>query len=211
MKKATILILSTTLLLTGNIEAQLRTLTGQRISEESFTRMITKTMDSLAMPAISIALMNGDNIIYHNTFGVVNTNTKVKADEQSVFEAASMSKTVFAYLVMRMVDEGKLNLDTPLCRYMPYPDIANDERYELITARMVIIPQASRIGAGSTGRIPACMSAGLRSISHSHREVNTAIQEKRLYILLRSLLFSMDEHLQHLDRFTKRKLPSRSE
>jgi CubicO group peptidase (beta-lactamase class C family) len=39
---------------------------------------------------------------------------------------------------MKMVDKGVINLDTPLYRYMPYPDIARDSRYQLITARMVL-------------------------------------------------------------------------
>jgi CubicO group peptidase (beta-lactamase class C family) len=49
-----------------------------------------------------------------------------------------MSKTAFAYFVMKMVEKGMLSLDTPLYKYMPYPDIAHDERYKLITARMVL-------------------------------------------------------------------------
>jgi CubicO group peptidase (beta-lactamase class C family) len=49
-----------------------------------------------------------------------------------------MSKTPFTYLVMKMIEQGILNLDTPLYTYLPYPDIAYDERYKLITARMVL-------------------------------------------------------------------------
>ena len=37
-----------------------------------------------------------------------------------------------------MVDKGLLNLDTPLYKYLPYPDIQKDERYKLITARIVL-------------------------------------------------------------------------
>jgi CubicO group peptidase (beta-lactamase class C family) len=39
---------------------------------------------------------------------------------------------------MKMVDQNVLNIDTPLYKYMPYEDIAYDERYKLITARMVL-------------------------------------------------------------------------
>jgi len=49
-----------------------------------------------------------------------------------------MSKTVFAYFVMKMVDKKVIGLDVPLYSYLPYPDIAYDERYKLITARMVL-------------------------------------------------------------------------
>lgn len=37
-----------------------------------------------------------------------------------------------------MVDQGILNLDQPLYTYLPYSDIAHDDRYKLITARMIL-------------------------------------------------------------------------
>lgn len=39
---------------------------------------------------------------------------------------------------MKMVEQGILDLDQPLYTYLPYPDIAHDDRYKLITARMVL-------------------------------------------------------------------------
>lgn len=62
----------------------------------------------------------------------------MKVDDQSIFEAASMSKTVFTYFVLKMVDKKLLDLDTPLYRYFPYKDIEKNERYKLITAWMVL-------------------------------------------------------------------------
>ncbi len=60
--------------------------------------------------------------------------------------AASISKVAFAYLAMQLVDEGKLDLDKPVYQYLPkplpdypkYSDLANDPRYKLITARMLL-------------------------------------------------------------------------
>jgi CubicO group peptidase (beta-lactamase class C family) len=49
-----------------------------------------------------------------------------------------MTKPVFAYTVLRLVDRGVLKLDTPLHEYLPYDDIAHDDRYKLITARMAL-------------------------------------------------------------------------
>lgn len=113
-------------------------------------------MDSLELPGLSIAIFNDGKIVYHRALGVTNVNTKEKTDfchiplsgpnantneqvgEYSIFEAGSLSKPLFACFVMRMVDKGLLSLDTPLYKYLPYPDIAQDERYKLITARMVL-------------------------------------------------------------------------
>ena len=45
---------------------------------------------------------------------------------------------IFAFFVMKYVEEGRLDLDKPLYEYLPYPDIAYDDRYKKITARMVL-------------------------------------------------------------------------
>jgi CubicO group peptidase (beta-lactamase class C family) len=118
--------------------AQFHALNGKTITADVFDGFLQRQMDSLGMPGLSIAVINDDKIVYRRALGVANVDTKAKVDEQSIFEAASMSKPVFAYLVMRMVDKGLLDLDTPLYRYMPYPDIERDERYKLITARIVL-------------------------------------------------------------------------
>ena len=49
-----------------------------------------------------------------------------------------MTKPVFAYAVLKLVEGGKLDLDTPLSKYLPQPYIENDERLNLITARRVL-------------------------------------------------------------------------
>lgn len=125
-------------LLSFKTEAQLQTLSGHQISTEKLDQFIAKQMDSLGMPGLSFALINNGKIVYHRAFGVSNIETREKVNDQSIFEAASLSKTLFAYFVLRQVDQHKLNLDSPLYRYLPYPDIVKDERYKLITARMVL-------------------------------------------------------------------------
>jgi CubicO group peptidase (beta-lactamase class C family) len=56
-----------------------------------------------------------------------------------MFEACSMSKPVFAYLVLKLVEQGKLELDKPLYDYLPEKFICDDENYpKQITARMIL-------------------------------------------------------------------------
>jgi CubicO group peptidase (beta-lactamase class C family) len=121
--------------------AQIKTVDGRKITEAEMDGFVKQQMDSLGMPGISIAVIVKGKIVYHRAEGVANIDTKVQVDDQSIFEAASMSKPLFAYFVMKQVDAGLLNLDTPLYKYMPYPDIEKDERYKLITARIVLTHQ----------------------------------------------------------------------
>jgi CubicO group peptidase (beta-lactamase class C family) len=108
------------------------------LKPEEVDRFVEAYLAYYKIPGISIAVIKDGKIVYHRGLGVKNTATKEKVAEDTVFEAASMTKPVFAYAVLRLVDRGVLNLDTPLYTYLPYDDIAYDERYKLITARMVL-------------------------------------------------------------------------
>ena len=111
---------------------------GEKIPTESLDTYIDQRMEKLKMAGISIAIINEGNVVFHRTKGVKNINSNEKLNGCSIFQGASITKPLFAYFVMTFVDDGSLNLDTPLYQYLPYPDIAHDERYKKITARMAI-------------------------------------------------------------------------
>ncbi|WP_276503265.1 serine hydrolase [Terrimonas pollutisoli] len=90
------------------------------------------------IPGVSLALIKDGKLVYHKTYGVSNTMTSAKVDENTLFEAASITKPVFAFAVQRLAERGMIDLDKPLWLYLPYPDIEYDDRYKLITARHVL-------------------------------------------------------------------------
>ena len=118
--------------------AQIKTVSGRQISKSTLDRFLMDQLDSLKLPALSIAFINDGKIVYHRVLGVADFVSSKKADDKSIFEAASLSKPVFAFLALKMVERGKLELDRPLHEYLPFPEIAHDDRYKTITARMVL-------------------------------------------------------------------------
>ena len=90
------------------------------------------------IPGVSFALIKDGKLVYHQTYGVRNTFTKEPVDSNTLFEAASVTKPVFSFAVQRLAERGVIDLDKPLYLYLPYPDIAYDERYKLITAKHVL-------------------------------------------------------------------------
>lgn len=116
----------------------IRSFNENLISKSKMDTFIKHQMDSLNMPGLSIAFINDDRIVYHNALGYKNIETQERVGDSTIFDAASLSKTIFSFFTMKIVEEGLLDLDTPLYRYMEYPDIAYDERYKLITARMLL-------------------------------------------------------------------------
>lgn len=90
------------------------------------------------IPGVSLALIKDGKLVYHQTYGVRNTFTKEPVDSNTLFEAASVTKPVFSFAVLRLAERGVIDLNKPLYQYLPYPDIAYDERYKLITAMHVL-------------------------------------------------------------------------
>jgi CubicO group peptidase (beta-lactamase class C family) len=91
------------------------------------------------VPGLSIALLRDGELVWHRGFGVKNTKTNEPVSDSTVFEAASLSKPVFAYAVLKLVDAGKFDLDKPLNQYLPGNyDVGDDPRLGQITARRVL-------------------------------------------------------------------------
>ncbi len=90
------------------------------------------------IPGVSLALIRDGKVVYHRTYGVTNTMTGEKVNDLTLFEAASVTKPVFAFAVQRLAERGVIDLDKPLYLYLPYDDIAYDDRYKLMTARHVL-------------------------------------------------------------------------
>ena len=107
-------------------------------SAKDVDRFIETYQTYYSIPGVSLALIRDGRLVYHKTYGVRNTMTSEKVDENTLFEAASITKPVFAFAVQRLAERGIIDLDKPLYLYLPYPDIEYDERYKLMTARHVL-------------------------------------------------------------------------
>ncbi|GAA0721219.1 serine hydrolase domain-containing protein [Aquimarina litoralis] len=136
----------TIILLSGSSVCQsqksIKNLNDIDLTTEILNSFLISQMDSLKIPGLSIAIINNAEVVHHQTFGYANLEKKIPVTKTTIFEGASMSKSVFATFVMTYVEEGKLDLDKPLYEYLPYDDIAYDERYKQITARIVLSHQS---------------------------------------------------------------------
>ncbi|TYP74406.1 serine hydrolase domain-containing protein [Aquimarina intermedia] len=146
MKNSIMLLFCTALAFNSYAQSNKKMITavnGNKISSTTLDAKIDSILRAVHMPGLSIAIINNSKMVYHNTFGVINSETKEAVDKQTIFEGASLSKPIFAYFVMKMVENGKLDLDKPLYEYLQHPGIAENskEAYKLITARMVLSHQ----------------------------------------------------------------------
>lgn len=108
------------------------------LAENEINDFFNELVDSLNVSGFSVAVINDARIVYHQVFGLMRKGSKEVINKETYFEAASLSKPLFAFFVMKQVDKGLLELDKPLYEYLPYLDIEYDKRYEQITARMIL-------------------------------------------------------------------------
>jgi CubicO group peptidase (beta-lactamase class C family) len=114
------------------------TANGQRIQIVAFDREIRQMLDDIRIPGVSLAIIDGNEVVYSHAYGYKRLPGK-KVDQHTVFEACSLSKSYLVYVAFRLVDEGKLDLDKPMYEYVdPGPFLSHDPRYKLITSRMVL-------------------------------------------------------------------------
>jgi CubicO group peptidase (beta-lactamase class C family) len=104
---------------------------------------------------LAVAVIDGGKVGFVNAYGIRDAKGDPLTTD-TVMYGASLTKTVFAYQVMQLVDQGKLQLDTPLMgdldkplpaygpdpvfpdKYGPYKDLADDPRWKKITPRMCL-------------------------------------------------------------------------
>ncbi|HEU4688123.1 MAG TPA: serine hydrolase domain-containing protein [Vicinamibacterales bacterium] len=93
---------------------------------------------SATTPGAAIALVADAQLLWSRGFGVTDRTTNAPVNADTVFEFGSVSKTVFAYEVMKACEKGLLDLDTPLTKYTSERFLAGDPRLDLMTARHVL-------------------------------------------------------------------------
>lgn len=99
---------------------------------------IPRVMDENKVPGLAVALIKDAKVAWIRGFGVRDRGAGSPVDHRTVFEAASMSKPVFAYTVMKACEKGILRLDTPLVEYTRERFLEGDPRLDQVTARHVL-------------------------------------------------------------------------
>jgi CubicO group peptidase (beta-lactamase class C family) len=107
-------------------------------TESRLEKDIPSLMEKAGVPGLSIAVIRDRKTAWTGSFGVRSTATKDPVTENTLFNVGSLSKPVFAYGVLKLVDAGKLKLDEPLAPYLPKESTEGDPRFQQITARFVL-------------------------------------------------------------------------
>ena len=124
-----------------------------KISFVALDNKIQALMKAANVQGLAVTVFNNNQAVYKKTFGYKRIDTKEPINTKTNFYGASLSKPVFAVLVMKLVEEKVLDLDKPLQDYLPkpiyeytpskkwhdnYSALKGDSSYRKITARMCL-------------------------------------------------------------------------
>jgi CubicO group peptidase (beta-lactamase class C family) len=137
----------------GNKDQKLiKKIDGQTITFTALDKRISHLTDTANVTGLTVTIFNEDTVKYQKAFGYANLAKKDSLKTDHVFYGASLSKSVFGYLVATLAHEGIIDLDKPLQDYLETPipemsfekewrgfkNLAGDFRYKKITARMCL-------------------------------------------------------------------------
>ncbi len=107
---------------------------------------MTRLMEAAHVTGAGVAIFHQGRIAYLKAYGVRDAERRLPLTPNSVMTAASLSKSAFAAMVMRLVQEGAVDLNNPIHQYLPrplpsypgYADLQGDDRCEKLTLRMLL-------------------------------------------------------------------------
>lgn len=129
------------------------------IPSDTFLEELPRLMRVAAVPGLAMSVVQDGRFAWSGSFGVKNIVTGDPVVEDTLFEAASMNKPVFAYVVMRLVDEKRLELHAPLVRYRRPDYLGDDIDLDRITVRDVL-RHSSGLPNWAPGRLTAVTTPG---------------------------------------------------
>jgi len=92
--------------------------TYQVYGDSVITYTLLDRMEYYKVPGVSIALVEKGKLKWAKGYGMANTDTKTNVDTNTIFQAGSISKPIAALAALKLVEEGKLDLDTDVSSYL---------------------------------------------------------------------------------------------
>ena len=109
-------------------------------------RYLAQSIENSRIPGVVALITNGDGVVYHSAFGLMDVGNSKAMTRDAIFRIASMTKPVTSLAVMMLVEEGKMALEDPIEKYLP--ELANREvftEFNLESGEFTAIPAQNLI------------------------------------------------------------------
>jgi len=105
--------------------------------EKHLDALVEKGMDEYHVPGLAVGIVLDGNLAYARGFGHLTLGQPGAVTPDALFHMASVTKPFVATAIMQLVEQGKIALDDPVTKHLPYFRL-NDPRYQLITIRQLL-------------------------------------------------------------------------
>lgn len=140
-----------TLVLAALLAAAVTDAHAGRRSDARLEAQVADAMRATGAKGMAVAVIEDGRVVHVSAHGVRNA-AGAPLQRDTIMYGASLTKAVFAYMVMQLVDEGRIDLDRSIASYLPrplpeYPDdaryapwsgLAGDERWRALTPRILL-------------------------------------------------------------------------
>lgn len=110
---------------------------GQKVEQQLEPFVLKILTDHACESSVSIGITKGQEVVYAKSFGYKNSDTQELASPNTVYHFASVTKPFTATAIVKLVEQGKLQLDDPVINYLPYFKLKG-EGSENITIRQIL-------------------------------------------------------------------------
>jgi CubicO group peptidase (beta-lactamase class C family) len=134
-----IIFLTTVILAVVSSVASVRLVSAQAVPAnfDEIDEYIITRMKELEIPGSALVIVQGDQIVHLQAFGVADGSGR-PVTPQTPFFTGSTGKSFTALAIMQLVEAGKINLDEPVQTYLPWFRVADPDASSLITVRQLL-------------------------------------------------------------------------
>ena len=131
-------IIWSSLIISGISASQLfAQISGNKIDFKAIDTYIVEKMGVPRIPGLAVAIVKDDQIVYLKGYGEANSAGR-PVTPQTSFIIGSVTKAFTALAVMQLVEAGKVKLDAPVQRYIPWFGVADSVVSAKITVRQLL-------------------------------------------------------------------------
>jgi len=177
------------------IDAQLSNKTDPAKYKDSLTQALTRFSQQSLIPGFSVAIVNDKEVLYAKGFGMADMKKGTAFSPESINWVASISKTFVALSILKLVEQGKLNLDQPINQILPY-SIVNPQFPNIpITVRHLVTHTSSIIDDAFVPYYIGEADICIVNDSKQYDSLPAYLQPNLAYYRMGKKI-SLDEHIQ---------------
>lgn len=144
--------------------------TSAQIEEKKLDELIQNTLKTFDVPGISVGIVKDGKTVYSKGFGVSSLNSRQKMDENTLVGIASNSKGFTATALAILADEGKLNWDDKVTKFIPEFQMYDPYVSQQVTVKDLITHRAGLgLGQGDLMFFPEGGNLSVNDIIHNVR------------------------------------------